>query len=57
MSINREKTKCLLFNQAKKYDFIPELSMSNNTRLEVVEGMKLVLVPDKMGPKYQILNI
>ena len=42
MSINREKTKCLLFNQAKKYDFIPELSMSDNTRLEVVEGMKLV---------------
>ena len=42
MSINREKTKCLLFNQAKKYDFIPELSMSNDTRLEVVEGMKLV---------------
>ena len=42
MSINREKTKCLLFNQAKRYDFIPELSMSNNTRLEIVEGMKLV---------------
>ena len=42
MSINKEKTKCLLFNKAKKYDFIPELSMSDNTRLEVVEGMKLV---------------
>ena len=42
MSINKDKTKCLLFNKAKKYDFIPELCMSENTRLEVVEGMKLV---------------
>jgi hypothetical protein len=42
MSINKDKTKCLLFNKAKKYDFIPELCMSENTRLEVVEGIKLV---------------
>ena len=42
MSINKDKTKCLLFNKAKKYDFIPELCMSENTRLEVVKGMKLV---------------
>ena len=39
---NREKTKCLLFTQAKKYDFIPELSMSDNTRLKIVKEMKLV---------------
>ena len=42
MSINKEKTICLLFNQAKKYDFMPELRMSDNTRLEVVDGIKLV---------------
>ena len=42
MSINKEKTKCMLFNKAKKYDFMPELCMSDDTRLEVVEGMKLV---------------
>ena len=42
MSINKTKMNCMLFNKAKKYDFIPELCMSDNTRLEVVEGMKLV---------------
>ena len=42
MSINKEKTKCMLFNRAKKYDFIPELSLSQEARLEVVESMKLV---------------
>jgi hypothetical protein len=42
MSINRDKTKCMLFNRAQKYDFIPELYLSEDTRLEVVESMKLV---------------
>ena len=32
----------MLFNRAKKYDFIPELSLSQEARLEVVESMKLV---------------
>ena len=42
MSINKQKTKCMLFNRAKQYDFIPELSLSEEARLEVVESMKLV---------------
>ena len=42
MSINRDKIKCMLFNKAKKYDFIPELCLSEDARLEVVESMKLV---------------
>ena len=42
MSINRDKTKCMLFNRAKKHDIIPELSLSEDARLEVVENMKLV---------------
>ena len=42
MSINREKTKCMLFNRAKNYDFIPELCLADEARLEVVESMKLV---------------
>ena len=42
LSINKEKTKCMLFNKAKKYDFVPELCISDSTKLEVVEGMKLV---------------
>ena len=42
MSINKQKTKCMLFNKAQKYAFIPELCISDDTRLEVVESMKLV---------------
>ena len=42
MSINRDKTKCMLFNRAKHYDFIPELCLSEEAKLEVVESMKLV---------------
>ena len=42
MSINKQKTKCMLFNRAKKYDFMPELSLSDEARLDVVESMKLV---------------
>ena len=42
MSINKQKTKCMLFNRAKKYDFMPELSLSEEAKLEVVESMKLV---------------
>ena len=42
MYINKQKTKCILFNRAKKYNFIPELSLSEEARIKVVEGMKLV---------------
>ena len=42
MSINKQKTKCMLFNRGKKNDFIPELTLSNEAQLEVVEEMKLV---------------
>ena len=42
MSINKQKTKCMLFNKSKKYDFIPELYLSDEAKLEVVQDMKLV---------------
>ena len=42
MSINKQKTKCMLFNKAKKYDFVPELCPSEEAQLEVVQEMKLV---------------
>ena len=42
MSINKQKTKCMLFNKARKNDFIPELCLSGEAQLEVVEQMKLV---------------
>ena len=38
----------MLFNKSKKYDFIPELYLSDETKLEVVQDMKLV--------GYQILS-
>ena len=40
--INKQKTKCMLFNKARKYDFIPELCLSEEAQLEVVQEMKLV---------------
>jgi hypothetical protein len=41
MSINTIKTKILLFNRMKNYDFIPEISIEN-TAIEVVEKIKVV---------------
>ena len=41
MKINLDKTKIMLFNQSKKYDFKPELSIEG-VRLEVVNKMKLL---------------
>ena len=49
MSINKQKTKCMLFNKANKYDFIPELCLSDEAQLEVVQEMKLV---DQIRFKY-----
>ena len=42
MSINQDKSKCMLFNRARKYDFEPELYLSPGNQLEQVEEMKLV---------------
>lgn len=42
MSINKQRTKCMLFKKANKYDFIPELCLSDEAQLEVVQEMKLV---------------
>ena len=42
LTINQEKSKCMLFNRARKHDFSPELYLTPGTRLEVVEEMKLV---------------
>ena len=42
LTINQEKSKCMLFNRARKHDFSTELYLTPGTRLEVVEEMKLV---------------
>ena len=42
MSVNHQKTKVILFSRHQKYDFIPELELIQNERIEVVEVMKIV---------------
>jgi hypothetical protein len=42
MSVNHLKTKVMLFSRHRKYDFLPELQLIQNTNIEVVEEMKIV---------------
>ena len=42
MSVNHQKTKVMLFSRHQKYDFIPELELIQNDKIEVVEEMKIV---------------
>jgi hypothetical protein len=42
MSINQDKTKCMIFNRARNHDVMPELYLSDQKKIEVVEEMKLV---------------
>ena len=42
MMINGDKTKVMIFNCARKYDFMPKLSFNEITDLEVVEKFKLL---------------
>ena len=42
MKINHNKTKVVLFNTARKYDFMPKLSTQKDINLEVVEEFKLL---------------
>ena len=42
MKINAEKTKVVLFNTARKFDFLPRLSIDQNSNLEVVEEFRLL---------------
>ena len=47
MKINADKTKVVLFNTARRYDFTPRLSTDQNSYLEVVEEFRL------LGIKFQ----
>ena len=42
LTINQEKSKCMLFNRARKHSFIQKLYLKPDSCLEVVEEMKLV---------------
>ena len=42
MSLNHQKTKVMLCSRHRKYDFLPEIHLTQNTNIEVVEEMKIV---------------
>lgn len=42
MKINVDKTKVVLFNTARKYDFMPQLTIDGVSNLEVVEEFRLL---------------
>ena len=42
MKVNSNKSKVILFNSARKYDFFPNLGFENEDNLEVVEELKLL---------------
>ena len=48
MIINKTKTKCMLFNRSRNYDFPPELEFIDGTLQEVVSGIKLVGVKNNL---------
>ena len=42
MAINQNKTKCMIFNRARNHNVMPELFLSPDKKIEVVEELKLV---------------
>ena len=42
MIINKRKTKAILFNRARNYDFMPHLTIEGSEPLDVVEEIKLL---------------
>ena len=42
MVINQNKSKVMLFNQGRKYDFLPEVKTENGTMLQVVDELRLL---------------
>ena len=53
MKINHEKSKIMLFNFSKNWDFPPEYSFSNQNILEVVKEEKLLGVTIQSDLKWQ----
>ena len=42
MVINGEKSKLMLFNKGRNYDFLPDIKTESGEMLEVVEELKLL---------------
>ena len=53
MVVNEDKTKVMLFNTGRDYDFMPKLSVNNTEVLEVVEEFKLLGVKIQSDLKWQ----
>ena len=53
MRINHEKTKVVVFNTSRKYDFPPKLSILDDVYLEVVEEFKLLGVIFQSNLRWQ----
>jgi hypothetical protein len=51
--MNHKKTKVAIFNTARTYDFMPKLSIEENTHLEVVEEFKLLGVVFQTDLRWQ----
>ena len=52
MKINQQKSKVMLFNTSRKYDFHPKISIDGVQNLEVVEEMKLLGVVFQSNMKW-----
>ena len=59
MVINENKTKVMLFNTGKKYDFQPKIETGSGDFLEVVDEMKLlgIIVQNYMRWKSNTTNL
>ena len=53
MRINTDKTKAVLFNTARKYDFMPQLTIDGTNPLEVVEEFRLLGLVFKSNLSWQ----
>ena len=42
MKINTSKCNVMLFNRSRKYDFLPEVRLNNNEKIQVTESIKLL---------------
>ena len=54
MKINSDKSKCMLFNSAKKFDFKHELYFDNSDQIKIVENTKLLGVEIQSNLKWDL---
>ena len=52
MKINKEKSKVMIFNTSRTFDFLPRITIDGINYLEVVEEMKLLGIIFQSNMKY-----